>query len=85
MQDIDISVIIPIYNHSIYIHSCLKSIINQDLDIEVILVNNANNHIKELTEFYVNKFKNFKIIHDEFKTNSIDLNLAIQESKGKYV
>ncbi len=86
MHNINVSVIVPIYDYSVYLPTCLNSIVNQDLDnIEIILVNNARNNIKELIEAYNNKFNNIKIIHDELKNNFVDLNLAINESKGKYI
>ena len=87
MSDINVSIIIPNYNYSIYIPTCLNSILNHSLDnIEVILlINKSNNNFKKLLGLYTNNHDNIKIIFDESGGNRIDLNLGIKESSGKYV
>ena len=65
MSSVCIAVIVPIYNYSVYLPTCLNSILNQTFNnIEVILVNNSKNNIKKLTELYDNKFNNVKVIQD---------------------
>ena len=84
MSNINISVIIPIYDYSVYVPKCLNSISNQDLEnIEIILVNNSENKIKELMALYINEFDNIDFI--ESKDNLLDFNSAINQAKGKYV
>ena len=84
MSNINISVIIPIYDYSVYVPKCLNSILNQDLEnIEIILVNNSENKIKELMALYINEFDNIDFI--ESKDNLLDFNSAINQAKGKYV
>lgn len=86
MSNINISVIIPIFNYSIYLPQCLNSIFNQKLDnIEIILINNSKNNINELIEAYANKFDNIKIINGELNDFKANLNLGIKESLGKYL
>ena len=42
MEEIKVSVIIPVYNVEKYIRQCLESVINQTLkDIEIIIVNDG--------------------------------------------
>ena len=86
MSSVCISVIVPIYNYSVYLPTCLNSILNQTFNnIEVILVNNSKNNIKKLTELYDNKFNNVKVIQDYSKDNKLDLNFAINQAEGKYI
>ena len=86
MSNINISVIIPIFNYSIYLPQCLNSIFNQKLDnIEIILINNSKNNINELIELYADKFDNIKIINGELNDFKVNFNLGIKESLGKYV
>ena len=43
MNNVKISVIIPIYNTQDYIEKCIKSVLNQTLkEIEVILINDGS-------------------------------------------
>ena len=86
MQNINVSVIIPIYNYSIYIPNCLNSIFNQDLDnIEIILLNNSENNINKVIELYDNKYENIKIINNKPFTNGIDMDSVIKKAQGKYI
>lgn len=86
MSHINFSIIIPVFDYSIYIPTCLNSIINQNLDnIEIILINNSKNNIKKIIELYVNKFNNIKIINDDFEDFKVDLNLGVKNASGKYV
>ena len=54
MENIDISVIIPVYNSEKYIVKCLDSLEVQSMkDIEVILINDGStDQTKELIEEY---------------------------------
>jgi len=57
MEDIKVSVIIPIYNEEIYIKQCLDSILLQTLkDIEIICVDDGStdNSIEILNEYVKN-------------------------------
>ncbi len=74
----EVSVIISVSNNSIYFPKCLESVINQEFkDLEIILVNNAENNINKLIEKYDNEFDNISIADD--------LESAIKEANGKYI
>ena len=54
MDNIKVSVIIPVYNVEKYLRQCLDSVINQTLkDIEIICVNDGStdNSLKILEEY----------------------------------
>lgn len=74
----EVSVIIFVSNDSIYFPTCLESVINQEFkDIEIILVNNAENNIDKLIEKYDEKFDDISVVDD--------LESAIKEASGKYI
>ena len=86
MSHINFSIIIPVFDYSIYIPTCLNSILNQNLDnIEIILINNSKNNIKKIIELYANKFNHIKIINDDLEDLKVDLNLGVKNASGKYV
>ena len=66
MNDIKISVIVPVYNVEKYIRKCIESIINQTFkDIEIIIVNDGtkDNSIKIAEEYLSDK--RIKIVNKE--------------------
>lgn len=86
-SNIDLSIIIPVYNGEEYLERCLKSIVTQLNDkTEVIIVDDGStdkskNIYTKFTEKYHNVFA-------YFKNNggvSSARNLGIRKSKGKYL
>ena len=64
MNNIRISVIVPVYNGEKYIKSCLESLVNQTLkDIEIICIDDGStdNSFKILTE-YENKYSKYWLL-----------------------
>ena len=74
----EVTAIISISNNSIYFPTCFESVINQKFgNLEIILVNNAENNICRLIEQYDEKFDNISIVND--------LESAINKASGKYI
>lgn len=65
MRDIKISIIIPVYNLSKYIQTCLDSVLNQTWkNIEIIIVNDGSTDSTALVlESYATRDSRIKIIH----------------------
>lgn len=86
-----ISIIIPAYNHSLYIENCLDSIINQTYEnIELIILNDGstddtNEKILNYENKLNNRFKRYKYINKENEGICKTLNLGLSISKGKYI
>ena len=62
-NNIDISIIVPVYNAEKYIERCIVSLINQSKkDIEIILVNDgsSDNSEKIIEKFDDSRIKYFK-------------------------
>lgn len=87
MNNIRISVIVPVYNGEKYIKSCLESLVNQTLkDIEIICIDDGStdNSFKILTE-YENKYSNINVFRQENAGVSEARNQGISKSRGEYI
>ena len=82
-----LSIIVPVYNDSIHIGRCIKSIVNQKFkDIEVIVVDDGSTDdswkvINELHE----KYSCLKPLHQPNKGVSAARNFGLNNCTGKYV
>lgn len=80
----DLSVIIPIYNGEKYIKKCINSILNNESNIEIIIINDGS---KDNTKNELDKIKkeNIKIIDLKWRQGiSHARNIGIKNIKGKY-
>ena len=88
MDDISISVIIPVYNVSSYLRQCLNSVLNQNFkNIEIICVEDCSTDDSlEILEEYKKKYPEIVIIKN---TQNLGLGLSRNEglkvAKGYYV
>lgn len=88
MQDIKVSVIVPIYNTEKFLRKCIESIVNQTLEeIEIILINDGstdNSHI--ICEEYSRKYpEKIRYINNKNIGCSATRNLGISLAKGEYI
>jgi len=87
MNNIKVSVIIPVYNSEKYLKQCLDSVVNQTLkDIEIIVVNDGStdNSLKIIQE-YSNKYKNIKVINKQNEGCYKARNVGLETAKGEYI
>jgi glycosyltransferase involved in cell wall biosynthesis len=88
MDNIKISVILPVFNEQDYISATLDSIFNQDFkDFEVIVVDDGStdNTLKIVEEKFLNSTIHHKIIHQKNNGVSSARNRGIEESCGEYI
>lgn len=87
MDDIKVSIIVPVYNTEIYLKECLESLVNQSLkNIEIIIVNDGSTDKSSLIiNEYSKKYKNIIVIN----TNNVGVgaarNLGIKKASGEYI
>ena len=87
MNNPDISVIIPVYNHERFIGRSLRSILDQSLNksrYEVIVINDFSS---DNSKHIISKFSD-QIIYVENSENKglpYSLNIGIKKAKGKYM
>ena len=88
MNDIKVSVIIPVYNCESYLRQCLDSVISQNLpNIEIIIINDSSNDGSQLI---INEYSqsDTRVRAIELKENrgvSAARNTGIDKATGKYI
>lgn len=88
MNEIKVSIIVPVYNTEKFLRKCIESIINQTLqDIEIILINdgstdNSHDVCLEYAEKYSEKIR---YINNKNIGCSATRNLGINLAKGEYI
>ena len=88
MDNIKISIILPVFNEEKYIQTTLDSIFNQDFkDFEVIVVDDGStdNTLKIVEEKFKNSAIPHNIIHQENKGVSSARNKGISLARGEYI
>lgn len=83
-----LSIIVPVYNTSLYIDECLNSILEQDsTNIEIILVEDCSTDGSlELCKAYAEKYENIKlIIHHENVKIERTRNDGIENASGEWI
>ena len=86
-KNIEVSIVVPIYNVEKYLNRCLYSLINQAFNnIEIIALNNGStdNSLNILKE-YAEKDERIKVIDNNNLGVSEARNIGIREAKGKYI
>lgn len=87
MDDILVSIIVPIYNTSKYLDKCIQSILNQTIKCkEIILIDDGStDNSLEICKKYHEKYKNIKIYSNKNSGLGATRNFGILKSKGRYV
>ena len=88
MDNIKVSVIVPVYNASEYIANTLNSIINQDFDgYELIVIDDgsADNSLEIINKTLHNASIPNQVIHQDNSGVSVARNVGIDASKGDYL
>lgn len=86
-NNIKVSIIIPVYNTSIYLEKCLNSLINQSLkEIEIICINDGStDNSLEILQKYAQSDKRIVIIKQKNKGQSAARNAGINAAQGEYI
>ena len=88
MENIKVSVVIPVYNVEKYLEEAMNSIVNQTLrEIEIIAVNDCStDNSAQLLESFAKKDNRIKIItHEKNKGLSEARNTGIKAVQGEYL
>ena len=86
MDEVKVSVIIPVYNVEKYIEQCIKSVVNQTLkEIEIIIVNDGtkDNSIKKIEKYLSDP--RIVLINKENGGLSSARNAGMKIAKGEYI
>ncbi len=87
MDNIKVSVVVPVYNTSKYLRECLDSIIGQTLkDIEIICVNDGStDNSLEMLQEYAENDSRIKIISKENRGYGHTMNVGFDAATGEYI
>ena len=89
MDNIEVSVIIPVKNEIRYIKKCIDSVLNQDFpksNMEIILADGmSDDGTRDIIAGYENEYNFIRMIDNPKGTISCGLNLAIKAAKGEYI
>ncbi len=88
MNNIKVSVIIPVYNGGKYVGKCLDTLLSQTLkELEIVVVNDgSSDNTDQILSDYANKHKDkIKYISIENGGVSNARNIALENSTGEYI
>lgn len=87
MENVKISIIVPVFNAEKYLSECLNSLTNQTLkDIEIICVDDGSTDGSlSILEEFCNKDERVKIVHQENSGVSVARNNGIAKAQGEFV
>ena len=87
LNEIKVSVIVPIYNVEEYLEKCLNSLVIQTLkDIEVLMVNDGSTDSSgEIAAEYADKYENFHLLTKPNGGLGQARNYAVPLVKGEYI
>lgn len=81
-----ISFIVPVYNVEKYLAECLESIIHQNIDKEIIIINDGStDNSLSVAQDFAQKYNYIRIISQENKGVSYSRNLGVKFARGCYV
>lgn len=87
MNNIKVSVIIPVYNTEKYLEECLDSVMNQTLkDIEIICINDGStDNSPDILKGYAERDDRISVYSHENKGLGATRNIGIDLSRGEYL
>lgn len=89
MQEIKLSIIVPVYNVEKYLGQCLDSLLNQDIDkneYEIICINDGSRDSSgAILDDYAERYSNIVVVHKENAGVSAARNEALDMARGDYV
>lgn len=87
MQNIKVSVIIPVYNAETYLRTCLESVLNQNFkEFEVLCIDDGStDQSSKILNEYACKDSRITVIHQNNAGVSAAKNIGISRAKGDYI
>ena len=90
IEDIEVSVVMPIYNEAKYIERCIDSLLEQDYSQEkmewIFVDGNSTDDTVRKINGYVKKYPALiRVLKNPYKIVPYAMNIGIENSKGKYI
>lgn len=85
-ENIAISIVVPMYNVEKYIGECITSLLNQNIEKEIILVDDGStDRTYAIAEEYASQYECIKLIHQKNAGQSSARNKGVSIAIGKYI
>ena len=87
MEQVKVSIIVPVYNAENYLDRCIRSLANQTLqNIEIILVDDSSTDSSlKICQGAAEKDNRFVVIHKENEGAGLARSAALSAAKGEYI
>lgn len=87
MENVKVSVIVPVYNAQKYLERCVNSLLNQTMkEIEIILVDDeSKDESPAMCDCFAQKDARIKVIHKENEGAGMARNAGLKTAVGKYI
>lgn len=87
MSNIEVSIIVPVYNTEQYLNACIKSVLKQSYNnFELILINDGSiDNSEKICHNFCEEDERIRLVSQSNKGVSVARNVGIELSKGKYV
>lgn len=87
MKNVEISVIVPVYNVEKYLAQCIESILTQTFaDFELLLINDGStDRSGNICDAYAEQDSRIRVVHKENGGVSSARNCGLEVAQGKYV
>lgn len=87
MDDIKISILVPVYNVEKYLPRCIESVLSQDFtDYELILIDDGSlDNSPAICDEYASKDNRVRVIHKENGGHTSARLVGFQNASGKYI
>lgn len=87
MENVTVSIIIPVYKTEEYLEECMESVLHQNYpNLEIILVDDGSpDNCPKLCDEYALKFQNIQVIHQTNRGLGLSRNSGMAAATGKYI
>ena len=87
MDNIKISIIVPIYKVETYIYQCIESILNQTYsNLEILLIDDGSpDHCGQICDEFAQKDSRIRVFHIENSGQSHARNVGMEAATGDYI
>ena len=87
VNNIKVSIIVPVYNVEAYLDRCIDSLVNQSMkELQIILVDDGSEDNSGLKcDYYANQYENIEVIHQDNQGLTSARRAGLDKCIGEYV
>lgn len=87
MQDVLVTIVVPIYNTEKYLNRCMESIVNQTYkNLEIIMIDDGSpDHCPQMCDEWAMKDRRIQVVHKQNQGLGMARNSGIESASGQYI